>query len=376
MAIHPKAQEFADFIAALPKSEREKFAAQTNQLVLNKIPEEEVGSAPVRPLGEYLDDPIETAPLIVGPGLVARGGISVLFGRSGYGKSAITMNCAVRWACGKSLFDELPEVLAPEKPLKILIIENEGAAAFFQKTMDKIVNNGHRSKEDVDMIRENIYIWGDGGYSELKLDNAKYVQILHQAVAEVQPDLIIMEPFRGLWDGDENSNETINKVTSEIVKLATTYQCGVWLVHHEVKNFEGSEQMDAMRGASALDGVVGVIFRWRPVRGGDYRELHQVKHRYDQPIAPVRMEFDYHTWGYKLVDDSALGREIIEAIMENGNAWTPISDLAESLQESQDNVRKAATIMHGEGKIERKKMAGGMHYRVKEGDGPKGALET
>ena len=64
------------------------------------------------------------------------------------------------------------DVLAPSAPLRTLVIENEGAPGMFHQQITTMVNAaGYLTDEDRKVVLENVLIWGDGGYSGLKLDD-------------------------------------------------------------------------------------------------------------------------------------------------------------------------------------------------------------
>ena len=97
----------------------------------------------------------------------------------GQAKTTMNLNRILRWGCGRPLYDSFRDkegrkpYLAPGDPVKTLIIENEGSAGMFHHKMGVMLNNcgDLLTDEDRALIRENVMVWGDGGYSGLKLDN-------------------------------------------------------------------------------------------------------------------------------------------------------------------------------------------------------------
>lgn len=340
--------EAAAFLATLPEEERDRGLEIVKARALAAAPTEEIGKPPVMTLGEYLQWDMPMPPMLVEPGLVARGAITLLISRGGKGKTAVTLNMLVRWAMGEAMFDDLPGILEPavaEKdfsptPLKTLVIENEGAAGMFQKHIRKIVDP--YEGEQRELIEKNILIWGDGGWSGMKLDDPANLATVTRAVEEHKPDIVFLEPFKGLWSGDENNNVEMNNVLDSLTGLATKNDCGIILTHHERKSGAGEdgEELSAVRGASALEGHAAVILRWRPVKANALRELRQIKFRYGQPIAPVRMQFNVDKHGYDYVSEREVLRSIISHMEQAPSEWYTVSELQDETGETESTVRK------------------------------------
>ena len=338
-ASDPRLQEAAAFLATLPEEDRDKGLEIVRARTLAAAPAGEVGKPPVRNIDEYLDWEVPMPPMLVEPGLVARGAITLLVSRGGKGKTAVTLNMLTRWAAGLPMFDDLPEVLSPDEPLKSLIIENEGAPGMFQQHIRRIV--APYTGDERQLIGENLLIWGDGGWSDMKLDEDKSINLVRRALELHKPDIVFLEPFKGLWSGDENSNVDMNNVLDRLTGLATQNNCGIILTHHERKSGAGEdgEELSAVRGASSLEGHAAVIFRWKPVQNNALRELRQIKFRFGQPIAPVRMQFDVERHGYGYVSENEKLRTIIGHMEGAPSEWYGVAELAEELGETERVIR-------------------------------------
>jgi len=320
--------------------------------------------APISQLREYLARPIPVPPILVEPALVVRGGILCTVGRAGKGKTQVNLNRILKWACGEPMFeglftpDEKP-VLAPSQPLKTLIIENEGAAGMFHKQLGIMTHaDGYLSDEHREMVLDNVLIWGDGGYSGLKLDDPNQLDTVRAGCEKWEPDIVFIEPFRGLWQGDENSSTDMAKVADALSGIAADYDCGVILTHHERKSGAGDdgEKMSAGRGSTVLEGVVATMENFEVAKGGDYRELSWSKIRYGggSKILPVRMEWQGKDWWYKHVPMGAIEQAILDVLAENDDPLT-IGELIVETDEKEYSIRKIMKSLVEQGKV--KKMA-------------------
>lgn len=336
----PQIKDAARAIAVLDEVERQRAIAQLQHLATIEAPSDKVQQAPVRTLGEYLDAQIPEPPALVKPGLAVRGGVTLMTSRGGKGKTTFSLNRIVRWACGKPVFDG-EEAMAPTESLRTLIIENEGAPGFFQSRLRMIVEA--QDKADHEAIRENVLIWGDGGWSSLKLDEQANVELIQRAATEYKPDLIFMEPLRGLHKGEENSATEMAVVLDQLNGLATQYDLGVLLTHHETKAgpSDGADEMNAVRGSGVFTDLAGCVERYRHVQGGKLTEIKWTKNRWHHPMpAPVRMRFEASVWGYTHIAASEQEKAALQILQEAPGERYSVQDVAELTDETIEHTRK------------------------------------
>ena len=130
--------EFASYLASLTDpAARERAIRQAKMQAVKDAPEEAF-KAPIRSMEDYLASEIEIPPVLVHPFMCVRGGLNMTIGRAGKGKTVLNLNRMIRWSAGLPWFDDWKDrdgnrFLLPEKPLKVLIVENEGAAAMFHR---------------------------------------------------------------------------------------------------------------------------------------------------------------------------------------------------------------------------------------------------
>lgn len=317
---------------------------------------------PVTALGDYLATPIPIPPSIAWPTLVVRGELTVTLGRAGKGKTTMNLNRILKWACGRPLFDtfknkEGERYLRPDEPVKSLIIENEGSAGMFHQKMGVLLNKcgDLLSDDDRTLIKENVYVWGDGGYSGLKLDDANALAQVRAGVDKVRPDVLFIEPFRGLWKGEENSSTDMAVVIDNLIGIATDYGCGIILSHHERKSGAGDdgELMSAGRGSTVLEGAAAVMENFQSVKGGDFRELTWSKARYLPPPPPVRLEYDRETGWYRHVEQAEIEQAILELLRDSGDEPLNKAAIADELEEKPEKVARYLKQLSENGSIKK-----------------------
>jgi hypothetical protein len=351
--------EFVEHFAGITDAdERAKLLSQVKLRAMNQAPKEAF-EPPIRTLGKYLSDEIEVPPTLVEPYIVVRGGLTCTIGRAGKGKTVMNLNRLLKWAAGKPMFDgwhdaDGNDLLAPPQPLKTLIIENEGAGGLFHRQIGIMLHaEDYMSQADRELAKENILIWGDGGYSGLKLDDPKKLAEVRRGCELWKPDIVFVEPFRGLWNGEENSSTDMAVVVDALVEIAADYQCGVMLAHHERKGGTGEdgEKMSAGRGSTVLEGAVTVMENFESAKGGDARELTWSKSRHGKAPNPVRMTWDPEAWWYKWVPVEDLDEAFVDALRGNADEPMTLKELSEELGEPVTKLRKIADRVVKDGKV-------------------------
>lgn len=365
MASDPIVNEFAKFLAGIAdEDERKRMMRQATALAMNMATDEVLApEPPIRTLEQYLNDPIEIPPILVGSErcpIVVRGGVNGTIGRAGKGKTVMALNRMLRWCAGLPMFDTWtdPETnepyLAPLMPLKILVVENEGAGGLFHKQIGIMSSAAaYLNDEQRKLARQNMLIWGDGGYSGLKLDDDEKLNWLRSGIEKWEPDIVFIEPFRGLWNGEENSATDMAVVVDAMVAIAADYQCGVLVSHHERKSGVGDdgEKMSAGRGSTVLEGVVTVMENFEGVKNNEFRELSWSKSRHGRAPAPVRMEWDSDAWWYKHVEESDLELQIVNALRENDEEPMTVSELREITDEKEKKLRDTLNALKDKGTV-------------------------
>jgi hypothetical protein len=382
----PEIEAFGRHLATLDDEQREQALAQAKILGVSNADSSLIGEPPVRTLADYLAEKIPEPPALVKAtvgdetsGTVVRGAITALTAPGGKGKTVLSMNRFLRWGAGLPLFEGLDNNQIPTHPLKTLLIENEGAAGFFQARMQRLLDGLDYDRDELAAVNENVLIWGDGGWSSMKLDDPNNMELVRRAAEKFQPDIIFFEPFRGLHTANENDNSEMAVVLDAMNGLASTYDCGVMLTHHERKSGvqDGEDPMWAARGAAVLTDLAGVVERFKTAKNGTLREVSWTKSRFGPVPAPVRMRFEAASWRYFYVPQDDDETEILEELESIPDEWFTVASIAELTAETEDHVRKRLNALAKDGRVSKTKNRnpneGGFLYRSKTGNPGRGA---
>lgn len=370
-------KQAAEYFAALDAPERKEAFERVNAQIKLAAPVEDVDPPPpVHTLEEYFAMDLKEPPSLVSDCQVVRGEITATIARAGRGKTTLLTNRMMRWAAGLPLFDDLEDVQAPEEPLRQLLIENEGSGYYMRENLEKLYEHIAITDSKKELAKKNLMVWGDGGYTGLKVDRDEDMEIIERALREHRPDILYLEPFRGIWSGDENDNSAMEEVLDRLVALANGYECGIMLSHHSNKAPIEGDWMGASRGATALEGKVAAMEVFYPVHNDEQRELKWAKKRYGKKHAPapIRMEYDFDTRSLKRIPDSEIQQEVLSFLAgDDPPMWWSKAQIAEEVDETQDRVdRQALRPLLEQGRIVKKNKEGSAKYRLKVGDSDKG----
>lgn len=368
-------KDAAEFLGSLPDEERREAVARINARIALTAPLENIDPPPpVRDLAEYLEYDFPVPPFLVKHGQLCRGEITAMVARAGKGKTTLAQNRIIRWSAGMPLFPDEPESQVPIKPLKILLAENEGTAWHMQEKLSLLLNQtADLDEEQKALARTNALIWGDGGYSNLKLDDPKKYELMRRALDEHEPDVLYMEPWRKFWKGEENSATEVEVILDLIVRLASEFNCAVLLAHHARKSAaEDGDFMTEARGSVVLEDTVAVMEHFRPVKDGRLRELSWSKSRYAPMRPTLRIGWDPETWRVSLVPEDTVSSAILGLLIESATSMFTVAELMDELDESRGKIDSALAHLLDEERIVRKKNpergGQGYVYRIKTDD--------
>lgn len=370
-------KQAAEYFAGLDAAERKEAFSRVNASIKLTAPVEEVDPPPpVHTLEEYFALDLKEPPSLVSDCQVVRGEITATIARAGRGKTTLLTNRMMRWSAGLPLFDDLEDVQAPDGPLRQLLIENEGSGYYMRENMEKLYDHIAITDEKKELAKKNLMVWGDGGYTGLKVDRDEDMEIIERALREHRPDILYLEPFRGIWSGDENDNSAMEEVLDRLVGLANNFECGIMLSHHSNKAPIEGDWMGSSRGATALEGKVAAMEVFYPVHNDEYRELKWAKKRYGKKHAPapIRMEYDFDTRSLKRIPDSEIEQEVLSFLAsDDPPLWWSKAQIAEEVEETQERIdKKALRPLLEQGRIVKKNKEGATKYRLKVGDNDKG----
>lgn len=171
---------------------------------------------------------------------VPSGGVMVLAGAPGTGKSFTALSWAAAIADGSEWFGRV----ARQAP--VVYVLGEGVSGFGSRVEAWETVNGRPMSEQVHFV--------DGLAYDLDLKDGEKVQQFINALAHVQPGLVIFDTFSMLTTvSNENDNAEVAVVMKNVNKIVRATGATALLIHHLAKN------TGSVRGAGAFVGNVDTV---------------------------------------------------------------------------------------------------------------------
>lgn len=167
-----------------------------------------------------------------------------------------------------------------------------------------VIEEGLQTKPKDGYIYVTIDPW------EFQLDVPKVIDKILAYLNARKPRLIIMDPFRNMWSGDENDSGQVIACLGPLRKWAKDNQAAIIVVHHINKPSEqvAAGSMYSMRGSSAIPGLAdGIVVVEATKHEGQIR-LHTTFKRgtsYNRLIQLGVPGFGWPAEGYEMLPELA-----------------------------------------------------------------------
>lgn len=201
----------------------------------------------------YAEDPPEHDESLLGDNWLFRGGWAVIIGPTGQGKTSLMLQSAACWATGRSFVG-----IAPEKPLRILVVQIENGALDLHEMASGVVQELALPDEEIDRLREALHILTPSSPSPelFSADGA-----VARKIRELRPDLVMIDSlYKWLRKGTAADPEGVVELIDRILlPLCREVNCGVLVSHHmgraEVERAysgKGNRMTDTYAGAGGM----------------------------------------------------------------------------------------------------------------------------
>ena len=175
-------------------------------------------------------------------GLWIAGGVGFIAGEPKARKSFFTAAAAVAIASGRKLLQQFQTQQAP-----VVMFNAEDRISETASRLRRIA-----VAEGIDSRLPNVHLINITG---MRLNSAADMAKLSATVRRIKPGIVFLDPFRNLFDGDEDRSEAVMAALSPLRILQREHNCSVAVVHHMTKPSETKRRAgQRMRGSGALHG--------------------------------------------------------------------------------------------------------------------------
>lgn len=239
----------------------------------------------------YLSSEAETETPWLVRDIWGEGAVGILGGEPKCCKSFLALDIAIAVSSGTSCLGQF----VVDRPGRVVLYAAEDSPEVVKRRLSGIAAaRGVMLNEcDIQVITAE----------KLRLDQIQDVESLGETVAELQPRLLILDPFVRLHRIDENSSSEVAMILDNLRTMQRRYKMAIMIVHHAKKNGGSIRAGQALRGSSEFHAWGDSNLYLRRVAGGNLSlsiEHRAAKSRSGIPIALVG-------------DDSKLALEISES---------------------------------------------------------------
>lgn len=190
--------------------------------------------------------------LLLAPWLPA-GGITMLYGARGGGKTGVTLALALAVACGTTLLGEMRAV----RPCRVLYVDGEMAPTDVQKRLCKLIAGmpGVWETPNLAVLTHADY---EHGIPDLHAPGGVGQQLVEWALTMHKADLVILDNISALFRSGENSNDSWVGPATWLLKLRRE-NVATLLIHHAGKR--DAEGRLRQRGASKREDLMDAVLQ-------------------------------------------------------------------------------------------------------------------
>ncbi len=272
----------------------------------------------------FLDLPEPAGVELLGP-LVLRGGRTLIGGDSGHGKTTLSFAMTAAILQGEPLLGYTGAGLGPA-----LIIDLEQGV--------RSIKRGIRAAglDDTDTYILNL---PDG----IALDqNAYEVAQLEHAIADLQPVVIVLDPYYKAHRGDSNEERAVTDLMRNLDRLRTDYLFGLILPAHVRKEQQagGARRLTLadIAGSGAISRGAEIVLALERLSHGHAR-LRYLKDREGELPVGDAIELTYDDDGFQIVDKPNTETTEQRILQVRDSEWMTVKEWAVHLGLRQNDVR-------------------------------------
>ncbi len=170
------------------------------------------------------------------------GGIMQLTGKGKAGKTTFLFNILYGVALGRDVLG-----FGISKPRKILYLNGENSPGTMQSLFKLFREYFCIDEEEENKIRENFLFHSAG----LRLQKAEVFAEIRGNLAEIKPDILVLDPLKNFFSGEENSSDSMREFMEAVRKLMQEFNLTVIIIHHTGKK-QNEDGLYSGRGSSLL----------------------------------------------------------------------------------------------------------------------------
>jgi hypothetical protein len=286
--------------------------------------------------------------------ILAAGGLSLLAGRPGAGKTTWILDLACHLAAGLPYppieNDQGPTPWHVPRPLNVALIENEGPQEMFRvKLQDKLTAFPHDIRDLGGSLHIQTWLWGSFSFADRDASRRAATEL-----DQHQVDLVIGDPLSSLGPAGVGSPSDTRDFVACLRPLGLGTNRAFFFLHHFRERIDRTED-ELARISGAWGGHLDTLLTLTATHSDDqarlaYPKLRWARKRRPNPIVLGRV---WNTMSFVALaeegDATILEPDLYEHLATNrankrgrkGQGWQTGTELAKDLERRRVDVKKA-----------------------------------
>ena len=168
-------------------------------------------------------------------GLLAQGGIGLLVGFAGTGKTQLSLQLGATMALGLDKFLKWENASTKKR---VLFMSMEMGASSLHLFMSTIIE----SYDDRETLNRNLLLYPLG--EPLPLDTEKGQQFFDAVMDEFKPDIVILDSLQKIVSKELTDEQAVKNLFHYLSYARSRYQCAMLVIHHNRKKPNDGQNHD------------------------------------------------------------------------------------------------------------------------------------
>lgn len=305
----------------------------------------------------FIEEKIDAPPPLWGSDdvtLLPAGGLALLAGRPGCGKTTFILDLACHLSCGLA-YPPVEDAKAPtpwpaHRPLRIALIENEGPREMFRAKLEQKLSVFPHKPDDLGgLLMVQTWRWGSYTFAD---DDARTKTAFELNAAEI--DLVIGDPLGTLGPAGVGSPQDTREFVQMLKPLGLGTNRGFLFLHHFRERVDRNDD-ELARISGAWGGHLDTLLTLSATKSADQARLAYPKLRWArvQNPSPIIMGRVFNTSSYIAIAEEndvsmfepliyeALAKSRAEKTGAKGEGWMTAQNLADALERNRSAMLKA-----------------------------------
>ena len=256
----------------------------------------------------------------------------VLVAREGVAKTWMVLDLAIAISQGSTWLNHFPTNRG-----RVLIIDEENSKNLLTSRVQKLLT----ARGELEALHSLDIHWlvGQG----LNLSDNRFTSALEERLAQIKPDVVVIDSLVRIHRGDENDARTMAELFAIIKQIMGIYECTFVFCHHQGKSaIDTNQSLGRYRGSSEIGAFADSILDVRPTTKRHVFTVTHAKSRFGIPTETFSAEI------FDVADGATELRYLDEADRQNTGLRGKVEEFLRNLVDDGEYHSRQEILSVGE----------------------------